>query len=390
MRASAAPLVAPGAGQAVHQAVSEAGSPRQAAAELRRQLAGSSAAALVVFCSSEYAGPEFGRALRRCFPDIPLLGCTGSALLTPRGYIGHGVMALALDARWFRVRTQLICRASTSSLSAIQEQVAPLLEIGAHARGRFGLLFVDGLCLAEERLASALGAALGAIPMIGGSAGDDFEFRDGHVLNATRWHRDAAVVAVVECDLPFQTFSNHHFLPGEDRLLVTDADPDHRTVTELNGEPAAAAYARALGLRQEQLDLDVFAHNPLVVRIGQSIYVRSIQQVCGTPSGALRLTSAIDTGVVLRLGKRDDLLRMLEQELARVEAELGPLDVVIGCDCALRFEELLMDDRLPAARDLIRRFRIGGLSTLGEQLHMMHLNQTFTGIAIGRPDRATP
>ena len=38
--------------------------------------------------------------------------------------------------------------------------------------------------------------------------------------------------------------------------------------------------------------------------------------------------------------------------------------------------------------DLYRRYNVVGFETYGEQYRSMHLNQTFTGLAIGAPPDA--
>ena len=92
---------------------------------------------------------------------------------------------------------------------------------------RFALTLFDGLCRREEPVASAIHAALG-IDVAGGSAGDGMRFGktllmcDGHVLS------DAAVVLLVSTSLPFVVFKTEHFIAGDHRLVVTDADPGRR------------------------------------------------------------------------------------------------------------------------------------------------------------------
>jgi len=45
----------------------------------------------------------------------------------------------------------------------------------------FGLLLVDGLSMLEEQVIASLYNQLGNVPLVGGSAGDDLQFRKSQV-----------------------------------------------------------------------------------------------------------------------------------------------------------------------------------------------------------------
>ena len=46
-------------------------------------------------------------------------------------------------------------------------------------------------------------------------------------------------------------FKTEHFVSSDKKLVVTQADPERRIVTEINGAPAAREYARVVGLDME-------------------------------------------------------------------------------------------------------------------------------------------
>ena len=64
---------------------------------------------------------------------------------------------------------------------------------------------------------------------------------------------------------------------------------------------------------------------------------------------------------------------------------LGAPLLTIGCDCFLRRLELEDSDNLEPIGRYLRDQRVLGFNTYGEQFNGMHINQTFTGVAIGRP-----
>jgi hypothetical protein len=114
--------------------------------------------------------------------------------------------------------------------------------------------------------------------------------------------------------------------------------------------------------------------------------VRSIQQVL--PCGSLVFYSAMEQGVVLTLAERQDLLGHLGGLFAAIRADLGPPELVIGFDCVLRAREAERHQIRHQAGRMLADNQVIGFSTYGEQFSAMHLNQTFTGVALGHPRAA--
>ena len=108
-------------------------------------------------------------------------------------------------------------------------------------------MLVDGASVSEEPVAYAFQEGLGDVSLIGGSAGNGLRFGSTYVYVDGRFLSDAAVLVVADTPLPIMPFKTQHFVPTDERLVVTEADPARRTVTEIDGLPAAAEYARALG-----------------------------------------------------------------------------------------------------------------------------------------------
>jgi hypothetical protein len=138
----------------------------------------------------------------------------------------------------------------------------------------------------------------------------------------------------------------------------------------------------AVGLDPERLSPMSFAAYPLAVKVGGEYFCRSIRRM--NPDGSLSFFCAIDEGVVLTLARPRDIVAATQAELARLDADLGGIDLVIGFECVLRRLDAESRQVRHGILDLYRRYDIVGFDTYGEQYRSMHLNQTFTGIAIGR------
>ena len=374
--------------EGVVSAMSQATDVEQVAQELARQLLHPYLGFVLFFCSAEYHLPDLAQALARSFGGIRLVGCTSAGEITPQGYGRNCVTAVGFDHRHFSIAAELIGEMEHFSLIDAQQMVERLASgcrsnalapIKGHS---FALTLLDGLSSREEMVLAALSAALGDIPHFGGSAGDDNYLTHTHVYFEGQFHSGAAVVVLINTWLEFEVFTTHHILPRQEKLVVTGADSASRRVYELNAEPAAEEYARHIGVPVSALDYRVFAAHPLAVRINDQYYVRAVQQV--HPDLSLSFYCAVENGIVLTAMDPGPLLHNLQDLFDGLQARLGDLLLTIGCDCFLRRLELEGRDGLEQIGQFLREHRVMGFNTYGEQFNGMHINQTFTGVAIAR------
>ncbi|MDZ5645908.1 nitric oxide-sensing protein NosP [Nitrospirillum sp. BR 11828] len=357
---------------------------RAAVADLRDQIGGA-AACVLVFFSPAYDRGEMLAALKEAFGSTPVFGCTTAGEITPFGYISGGLSGVSFPAKDFLVHSALFENLSQFQIADTIERTHRLVSRRhAEAQGRpgFGLLLVDGLSTREEQLVSAIGNALAGLPLIGGSAGDGLDFKSTVVLHGGRFVSDAAILLLITTRRPFSVFKTEHFVPTEHKMVVTGADLETRRVFEINAEPAALEYARLVGLSHEALTPKIFAAHPVVVRVGGQYHVRAIQKV--NPDNSLTFHCAIDEGLVLTVARGIDIVENLHELFRRLEREIGPLDAIVGFDCVLRNLETEQRNLKAAVSDLFVANRVTGFCTYGEQYMSMHVNQTFTGVAIGR------
>lgn len=151
-------------------------------------------------------------------------------------------------------------------------------------------------------------------------------------------------------------------------------------VNEINGKPAALEYARLLGLDVNNLNSQVFATHPVMLRLGGEYYVRSCMRM--TEDGSLQFACAIDEGLVLTMAQGVDIVENLRESLDQLEKRMQP-QVIIGCECFFRKIEVYERDIQNSMGRIMARHNVIGFHTYGEQINAVHVNQTFTGVAIG-------
>lgn len=342
---------------------------------------------LFVFCSGSHDANDVASALARRFPGVPMAGCTTAGEHLCGAHLRNAVVLAGLcdtETDW--------AVASFDGLDALDERAA---ETFAHALftrhgvdskafdpDQFvGLLFVDGLAGCEERISAALAAGLHGIALAGGSAGDDLAFERTQVIcNGTAASDRATVVLARSETTRFELLKHQHFTTEPEKMLaVTRADTANRRVFELDGHPAARAYAAALGIERSALTAASSFRHPVVFRCEGELYVRSIREIHDDDS--LTFYCSIEEGMVLELGAHTDISAALHRALGGHD-DSSTADFMLEFNCVLRALETTETNNWGALGDTVRAASKSsiGFDTYGEQLNGLHINQTLVAV----------
>jgi hypothetical protein len=376
-------------GIAVAQA--KASAAHEAAADIARQLPSEGLAMVLVFLSPYYDPHEFVAEIASVLGSVPVFGCTTAGELSPDGWGDNSVVALGFAAADFSIVARPLPdlgnfrvedgRRICTELRHESARCSP----DAEGQNCFGLLLIDGLCRREEAVMSAIYASLDNIPVVGGSAGDGLRFEKTWVFYDGQAHSDAAILILLKTALPFRLFKCDNFEPTTTKMVVTEADVERRVVKEINAEPAAEEYSRAVGIMDTKLDAFSFASHPVLVRVGGAYYARSIQQM--NPDGSLSFFCAIDEGMVLTAAQPRNPIGAMHDLFAETRDEIGDVSIYIGFECVLRRLDAEQHQFARDMSELYRNNNVVGFHTYGEQYRSMHVNQTLTGVAIGKRPR---
>ena len=319
------------------------------------------------------------------FPHVNIVGCTSAGEFNKNGYGTEKLLAVAFLKNEFSIATALVPNLGEVNFDEAHD-IASGLRRALQGRERrydteqhFVISVLDGLTRHEEHFLETFATAFGNIPHLGGSAGDDLKLEATYVFYNGEFHRDAAVLLLVGTGKPFTVFSIDHINSPVSKLVVTHADPESRTVYEINGEPAAQYYASLLGMKAEDLTPDVFSMFPLAVMVGGKYFIRSIQKVDLATNG-ITFYCAVDIGIILTFVQLGDCIEALESKLDKLRAQLGEPEFVYACDCFLRRLEIQQGKNDHEIRRLQQRYNVAGFNAYGEHIHSVHLNQTFTGV----------
>lgn len=373
--------------KSIKTAMSESTDVSIAANELHAGLAGKDVSCVMFFCCTKFDLTALAQELELLFPGACVVGCTTAGEITPRGYRQGTITGFSLPRDQFIVDACLIENLAAFSTTQVQSMMSSLVAsvrakaIAPFDENTFALSLLDGLSIKQEEVLQALNDSLANIPLVGGSAGDDLLFNDTRVYFNGSFYDNAAVIILINTPNRFKVMSEHHLVTDIEKLVVTSANPQERTVYELNAEPAADEYCRVFGLDLEDLCSTKFAQNPLAVQFGDQTFIRAVQKVNADKS--LTFFCAVDIGVVLTKMRAEHIDQHVRYMFNEIPNEIGSIQLVIAYDCIHRRIEAEAAGKLDMMSRLYEEYNLVGFNTYGEQFEDKHVNHTLSCVAIG-------
>ena len=344
----------------------------------------------MLFVSTSYDMTRLGKELGKEGVNNVLGAATGCAIGS-HGFQRRGISGFFLPPTRFFVVDALIenvnqfglpdARQLANAMRQTQGRVAP-----AAPAFHFGLVMADADARCEERLIAALGMEFAGLPIVGGSAGDVYFNPDGHpassrrLLYKGRALNNAAIFCLVAAGSPVHALSHNHYRVGTRKIVITDADPEKRLVREINGRPALSEYARACGFKKPSREVVRYAPYPLMIRIGGQYFARGMQRIYD--DGSMEFACAIESGVVAAIAHQGDMIERLGAMFADLARLLGPPELVIGFECAARTVIMEQNGLMEPISSMFKRNNVVGFSCIGEQFNTVHVNNSFTLLAI--------
>jgi hypothetical protein len=364
----------------LRHAATQQATPQLAVEELRTRIAIHEADAVILFVSSDYDLPGLAEALRENV-SAPLLCCTTAGEITSElGYTQGGIAAAAISGCGAELLALRNVSAGADSIDRILSGMQNDVVESDPERSTIGLLVVDGLCHREESLIERLQSAMPGVPLVGGSAGDSCKFKQTLVFIDGEFRSDSAALLLLSgafSAIPFQT---HHFVSSGVRVVVTEADAPARRVIRLDDICARDRLAQVLGCRPGSITPDWLASRPLMLKVGDALFVRSVHTI--HPDGSLSLYCALHEGEILHVGKAGEIVDTTGSYFEAMLHQQSTPDLVLGFDCILRRLELNFRGRTSEMNSVLRNVPFVGFSTFGEQIDGQHVNQTMTGVAL--------
>ncbi len=353
----------------------------KATAALKTQLKPERAKWVLYFAASRFDPQHTAAAMSKAFDGATVVGCTTAGELTSGKMLKHSIVAMLLDDDELELVAAEVATPIKDGVESVRQALGrlgqqlgkPISKLGN--TDYVGLVLTDGMSGAEEEVMATLTQHC-SIPFVGGSAGDDLKFQQTFVsLNGTA-HSNATLLVILKPKHGFEILKTQSFKAQTQTLVATDVDEPNRTVRAFNGKPAAAEYARVLGIAQEAL-ASAFMQHPLGLMVDEEPFVRSPQQLKGD---AVVFYCAVKKGMELRLLDGTDIVADTSQALAETQAR-GPIRGLINFHCILRTLGLEANRQTDAYGKLFSAIPTIGFSTYGEA-YIGHINQTSTMLVL--------
>jgi hypothetical protein len=348
-----------------------------AVAELQTKLEGRKPRVVLFFASAGYDPVTLSERMQNAFPDACVAGCSTAGEIAECRMLTGSVVAMALDDETVEdaaavavenLGAQTDVRDAFASLEDRFQAGASTWDVEKHV----GLVLMDGLSGAEERLIEKLGDTTDVF-FVGGSAGDDLKFARTHVYAGGKAYANAAVLVLLRLRKGFAIVKTQSFRQIGKSLTATAVDEARRSVIEFDHKPALDAYAEALGVPPPEAATRFFLH-PLGLMVDGEPFVRSPQKSEG---GAIVFYCHIKLGMNLEVLEATDIVADTRRAIEAQKAVLGPIAGLIDFQCILRTLQLLNEKRCDQYGAVFAGIPNVGFSTYGEA-YLGHLNQTST------------
>lgn len=348
--------------------------------EIKEKLAEKDPALLVFFTSRKLDSAKLHASMENQFQNIPYMGCTTAGeLVTGKMLEGSlSVMAFSKDViedvkiEWLDL-DQGIENSVKNAFKGFEKHYNIASADLDHEK-YVGLLLMDGTHGIEEEVNDKIGNQT-SISFVGGSAGDDFNFKETFVFSNSHFDSSATVLAVVKPKNKFRVLKTQSFDVTEKTIVPTKVNKEERTVIEFNNKPAAEAYAEAIGVTEDEL-ADHFFENPVgLVFDPQNPFVRSPSQALDNKG--IAFFCSIDEGVELHLLKTKNIIEQTREDLEKDFENNGTPSAIVNFNCILRKVSLEKNGQTEAFGQLYKDIPTIGFNTYGESL-LAHMNQTST------------
>jgi signal transduction histidine kinase/CheY-like chemotaxis protein len=341
---------------------------------------------IVYFFSMSLEKQDIHKALVNAFPGAICVGASMRGGWCSDGAVDKGAAIMSLSSD--EVAETFVTFQDGVKRDPVLAANAALYDLKKKTAGHkinpdeyLGLIFFDGLCLGELIMKEFSMEKDLNMAFIGGAAADEMTFTKTLVAYNNALSKDGLIAVILKMKIPF--YFNHyvHYVPTEKSFTINRVEIMQRIAWEINGEPAAQFYARLVGVNDvSELNMGVFARNPLGLLLGDSVYIRSPNLIID--GRGIQFYCYIEAGTKVFLLKQGDIIANARQSL---EATAQFLPGIQGCllfNCIQRHLELVEKNLINDFNDVFKKHPMIGFNTYGEELFTHH-NQTLTAVFFG-------
>ena len=245
----------------------------------------------IVIASHQYGPREVLSGVSSLMTDVPLIGFSSPAALTPDGQHQHAVVVIVLSGD-FQAEVHWLPGYAQSG----RETGARLMQLAAAGSEAGSLLFfADGFNGDAEQFCSAIPA--GALPLAGALSGGDLHTGNTYQMAGNQSGAGSLSAAFLRGNIKVGIGFDHGWGPVGSQFRVTRSRGFW--LRTLDGRPASETYAQLFGYPAREWAFPPLSHMarlyPLGVEQGENLVVRAPIRV--EADGSFRMNAAIRDGI---------------------------------------------------------------------------------------------
>lgn len=342
--------------------------------------------AVIYFFSVALERFEPHKVLKKAFPCAACIGASMIGGWCTTGASEKGIVAMSLSSDEVEETFIALQEGVKADPALAAQKITAELKrkIGyrkLYPNTYLGLVFLDGLCRGEEIIKSFTFEKAFSLNLIGGAAADELTFTKTLVSADETCSDDGVAVLIMKMKIPFYCDHYVHYLPTPTSFVITKAQPDKRIVWEIEGQDAAAYYAKTIGVSGvDKLTASDFAKNPIGIVIGDTVYVRSQNAVIDEKG--LQFYCSLDESTEVHILRQGDIIAHARKSLENARQYLPSIEGALLCNCVLRYVELQQLNKVAEFNRVFDKLNFIGFNTYGEE-YFTHHNQTLTAVFFG-------
>ena len=257
---------------------------KDAVNELMGKIKDSRPILVMFFASVQYDFKLLSKLIKEKFPNSEVVGVSTAGEICDKGFMKNSILLTTMIDDRTTVKGVLIPEGQRFPYIYKEDILSAMRTCGITPGGNhsdsFAISFINGLCNAEECLLSLIHAVVNddEFKVIGGSAGDDLQFKTTYVSLNGQIVTDGGVFVFVKTKRAFVIEKENIFKPSGRTVKITDVSTRKRIVRTINGKTAASEYARLLNISESEIGNASLMH-PIGRIFGENIFISSIASV---------------------------------------------------------------------------------------------------------------
>jgi hypothetical protein len=358
-------------------------------------LAGTVPQAGLLFAAIDFEHALILQGINRVFPELELIGCTTDGEMSSiLGFQQDSVTLMLFCSDTVEIHAGVGHNTTENAIAAAHQAVQEATNQSTTAAKLCIALpasyTTNNSTTSGEFILSGLQLALGSqVPIIGGTAGDQFRFKTTYQFFRSQVLTDALPVLIFSGDIKFSHGIGCGWQPIGHKSIVTKAKGT--VLYEVDGVPAVEFYQRYLG------DRPPTAENPLAVYEGDSdrFYIR-IPNICDLETGSINFLGNVPEQAVIRVteSSRNEVIAAAETSFKKaLESYPGtePEAVLLFSCCCRRWllgtkakeEYHLVKNALAQTIPICGFYTYGEFAPLEPQGSNYYHQETFVTLLLG-------